>query len=1448
MKMLNRIISLLMVALMLTTAVPFTPVSAADDGVESYTLTVEKTYGDSSLAENSSVGGMSFFGSTEFDGCYGNQLSGVAREIYDSLVKSYATDKITGEYTYAFETPFTFDAEISGGSIVMNDELEEIGIEIGYAVQAALDAFLYDHPKVFWLKIIKTSYGISASGNSVGGYTGIIDDITVIPTEIYSGASAKISQFDTAVESALASVTVTESRYETLKNIHDYICNNAWYNLVDEQRVHSSEPFFIGDGGVVCEGYAKTFKVLCDRLELPCVLVSGDAGGAHMWNYVQMDDGKWYLVDATWDDQESKIYDTYFLADANTVGFNDVTISEERTERNDFSGTGIFTFTYPVLSATAYTVHIHEWESDYTVDIEPTCTEKGSKSIHCKTEGCFVQKNITEIPISETHHYENYICALCGVYDETNLLSYGQCGESVYYTLDTEGNMRVFGEGEMYDYQCYYDEFYKVEYTTAPWDAKPLQSSNRNLIKNVEIENINSIGDYAFYKCGNLTSIKISDSVRKINSWSFGYCQKLESVIIPNNTVKIYAYAFAHCIKMRNITVPSSVTYIGSYAFYGCSELESIVVNKENNYYSNDALGALYDKSKSVLYVIPQKIKSEVYIIPDGVEKIETYAFSYGTDINSIVIPSSVQHISDRAFDWDGECFDLVHYLGTSDDWNRIEKGKYNYYLTNSPCHYCSKKEKSNATCVNDGNETGWYCNDCEEYVIGGELITKLGHSFSDEYTVDKEPTCTTKGSKSQHCDREGCTTQINITSIPATNHKNKTEYIQQDATCSEVGYTEGVYCSDCGEWIEGHDEIVALTHDMNKWAKNDNGTHSRSCRRDNCDYTETSDCSYSDWNTTKSATCTETGSKTKNCTVCGYAVTEEIAKLPHTPDTAVIENKVEPKCEIKGSYDEVVYCSVCETELSRTEKEISALSHNWNEGVINPVSTCKTHGTKTYTCQDDTSHKKTEQVALDSSNHEGGTYLKDAAEATCTSAGYTGDIYCSGCNVKLKTGEAIPVKSHTFTTYISDGNATCLADGTKTAVCDVCNKAKDTVTDEGSKDNAEHKYSVRAGSSATCTQDGEKIYVCDVCEIATYTETVLATGKHSFVACLGEDPTCTEDGFVEYCCEICETETYRETVPATGHDYDSVVTAPTCTSKGYTTHICSVCGESYKDVYANAKGHKGGTATCKTKAECTVCGEEYGSVNANNHKSLVVLKAVPSTCTKTGLTEGKKCADCGKVTLAQKTVAKKAHTNKTTVTKATLSKNGKSETKCTACGYVSKTAVIYAPKTVKLSVTAYTYNGKTKTPSVTVKDSKGKKLKSGTDYTVKYSKGRKSPGKYTVTVTFKGNYSGTKKLTFEIAPAKVTLSKLTAGSKALTATWKTVSGATGYEVQYSTSKKFTKKTTKTVTIKKAKTKKTTIKKLKKGKKYYVKVRAYKTVDGKKIYGAWSTVKNVKVK
>ncbi len=136
----------------------------------------------------------------------------------------------------------------------------------------------------------------------------------------------------------------------------------------------------------------------------------------------------------------------------------------------------------------------------------------------------------------------------------------------------------------------------------------------------------------------------------------------------------------------------------------------------------------------------------------------------------------------------------------------------------------------------------------------------------------------------------------------------------------------------------------------------------------------------------------------------------------------------------------------------------------------------------------------------------------------------------------------------------------------------------------------------------------------------------------------------------------------------------------------------------------------------------------------------------------------------------------------------------------------------------------------------------KASKLKSGTTYKYKVRAYIKKNG-----ATHYGAYSSV--LSAGTKPTKTILSSVKSKKSAqLTVAWKAVKGASGYQVYYSTSKKFTSKTTKKATLKKQSTKKTTLKKLKKGKKYYVKVRAYKTVSGKKLYGAFSAVKSAKVK
>lgn len=218
--------------------------------------------------------------------------------------------------------------------------------------------------------------------------------------------------------------------------------------------------------------------------------------------------------------------------------------------------------------------------------------------------------------------------------------------------------------------------------------------------------------------------------------------------------------------------------------------------------------------------------------------------------------------------------------------------------------------------------------------------------------------------------------------------------------------------------------------------------------------------------------------------------------------------------------------------------------------------------------------------------------------------------------------------------------------------------------------------------------------------------------------------------------------------------------------------------------------------------------------------------------------------------TIAQETNAAasqcKSHKYSTSTTKATVSKDGKTVKICSVC---KKTITTVIPKAsnITLSGTSYTYNGKTKKPSVTVKDSKGKVLKAGTDYDVSYASGRKNIGKYCVTVKLKGKYSGTKKLYFSIIPKGTSISKFVGVSNGFKVYWnKQTTQTTGYKIQYSTSSKFTN--SKTVTVSSNTNYARLITKLSPSNKYYVRIRTYKTVGKTNYYSSWSTTKTVTTK
>ena len=429
--------------------------------------------------------------------------------------------------------------------------------------------------------------------------------------------------------------------------------------------------------------------------------------------------------------------------------------------------------------------------------------------------------------------------------------------------------------------------------------------------------------------------------------------------------------------------------------------------------------------------------------------------------------------------------------------------------------------------------------------------------------------------------------------------------------------------------------------------------------------------------------------------------------------------------------------------------------------------------------------------------------------EATCTEDGvrtYT----CSKCGDSYT--EEIPAMGHNYTSEVTT-EATCTEAGVRTYTCSRCrNQYTEAIPAIG------HDYTSEVTTEATCTQAGVRTYTCSKCG-DSYTEEILAMG-HDYTSEVTTEATCTTAGEITYTCSRCQNQ-YTEAIPATGeHEYTSEVTrAATCAAVGVRTYTCSKCLNSYTE-----------------------------EIPMTAH-TIVADQAVMPGCTTEGKTEERHCSVCNEVLQRQEIIPATGHRFQTIVTAATATNNGSIVTRCTVCNAVGSETPVYAANTIKLSKNTFTYNGKTRRPSVTVSDSQGTVLNENTDYTVVYPNGMKNVGEYTVEIQFKNNYTGTAHQTFTINPKSTSITRVTPKNGGLTIAWKKQKKqANGYEVAYSTNSKFAKAKTTVLKVKGANKAKRATPKLKAGKKYFVRIRTYKTAGGKTYYSGWSSKKSVRLK
>ncbi len=228
-------------------------------------------------------------------------------------------------------------------------------------------------------------------------------------------------------------------------------------------------------------------------------------------------------------------------------------------------------------------------------------------------------------------------------------------------------------------------------------------------------------------------------------------------------------------------------------------------------------------------------------------------------------------------------------------------------------------------------------------------------------------------------------------------------------ATCTTAGYTGDTYCTDCGALVIKGEIIPATGH------------------------------TFGEWVVVTEATCTTDGLKTHTCTVCDYTETEVIAATGIHVNTEV-KGAVAATCTTDG-YTGDTYCTDCGALVTKSEV-IPATGHTFGEWTVITEATCTTDGLQSHTC---TACDYTETEVIAATGVHANTEVKGAVAATCTTAGYTGDTYCTDCGALVTEGEVIPATGHTFGEWVVVTEASC-TDGLKTHTCTVCGETESEV------------------------------------------------------------------------------------------------------------------------------------------------------------------------------------------------------------------------------------------------------------------------------------------------------------------------------------------------------------------------------------------------------------------
>ena len=624
----------------------------------------------------------------------------------------------------------------------------------------------------------------------------------------------------------------------------------------------------------------------------------------------------------------------------------------------------------------------------------------------------------------------------------------------------------------------------------------------------------------AFSNAKALERVEFEDGMTMIPSHALYECATVKTVSIPESVTEIGRMAFSGCTGLTEITMPSNLTEIGQSAFSGCTNLSKVTLNEglkeiQNSAFSNTAISSIvipktvtylggYDQQSYQLESAFYNAKAlERVEFEDGMTKIPSRSLEFCC-VKTIIIPDTVTEIEDSAFE---RCENLTSITIP----NSVTKiGKYVF----ENCTGLTSITIPNSV-TKIGESVFRDCAGLTSVTIT-DSVTEIGGSAFDGCTALKEINVSEANKKYKSAD--GVLFNKDMTELVIYPRGMSGDY-NIPSGVTEIG----------GSAFDGCTGLTSVTIPDSVTLIGDDAF--RGCTG-LASITIPDSVTEIGWRTF--ACCTGLTSVTipNSVTKIGKYVFENCTGLT----SITIPDSVTKICgHAFSSCSGLMNITI---PKNVTEIEDCALGYyDYNNKIDGfTISGYRDTAAEKYAKENSISFILIEDAPCEHKN----TAVENAVDATCTTAGYTGDVRCLDCNEIITVGTAIPATGHK-SEVIKGKSATCtqsgLTDGSKCSVCGITLIAQKNIPATG------HKSEVIKGKSATCTQsgltDGAKCSVCGITLIAQ--KNIPATGHKSEVI-KGKSATCTQSGLTDGTkCSVCGiTLIAQKNIPALGHKFEN--------------------------------------------------------------------------------------------------------------------------------------------------------------------------------------------------------------------------------------------------------------------------------------------------------------------